>query len=213
MIGLIGGLYRRARPKVGTPERQAAARRPIRLPGNEPDASRPVEPDPRPSPGPFWPWLVGTLTLLALVSIFGTGFYLVDNRSDRRLANAITAAADRDDPNWRLDDIMANREDVPDDENSARVVAGVFALLPEDWPTGPKLEAFPGEPKDASGRGHRPLRGAISRRPRTTSGSMTRRPTGSGSSLRRMPRRSRSPGLWPTAATGEGGTSWSSARP
>ena len=36
---------------------------------------------------------------------------------DRRLTAAIDAA-DRDDPNWRLDDLLANREQVPDEENS-----------------------------------------------------------------------------------------------
>jgi hypothetical protein len=141
MFGLIGGLYRRVRPRASTPGPLATTHRPTPVPGNQPEASLPIETDLRPSPGPFWPWLVGTLVLLALVSAFGTGFFL--GRSvDRRLADAIKAA-DLDDPSWRIDDLMAAREPVPDDENSALVVAEVLELLPEEWRHG--SSPFPGE--------------------------------------------------------------------
>ena len=73
--------------------------------------------------------------LLMLVAALGAGFYL-QRIVDRRLAAAI-AAADRDDPFWRLDDLMAHREVVPDAENSARVLAGAIELLPENWPRSP----------------------------------------------------------------------------
>ncbi len=62
---------------------------------------------------------------------------------DRRLADAI-AAADRDDPYWRIDDLMAHRESVPDAENAALVVLRSLELLPEGWPADPKPQ--PGVP-------------------------------------------------------------------
>ena len=70
-----------------------------------------------------------------LTTSFGTGAYL-GRTVDRRLAAAISAA-DRDDPFWRLDDLMAHREQVPDAENSALVMAEVLSLMPENWPSGP----------------------------------------------------------------------------
>ena len=58
-------------------------------------------------------------------------------KAKNRLAEA-RAAADRDDPNWRIDDLMAHREQVPDAENSAKVVARLVSLLPGTWPPAPK---------------------------------------------------------------------------
>jgi hypothetical protein len=89
-----------------------------------------------------WMWLIGAPLHLALAVGFGSGIYL-GWMVDRRLA-AATRAADRDDPNWRLDDLMANRDPVPDEENSALLVAAVVSLLPEYWPSGPAAE--PGKP-------------------------------------------------------------------
>src|SRR5205823_1043656 len=47
---------------------------------------------------------------------------------------------DRTDPGWRLQDIEAAREKVPDEQNGPRVVAAAWRLLPRDWPP-PELEA------------------------------------------------------------------------
>lgn len=82
----------------------------------------------------IWPWLVGVPAILAPLLAFVTGL-VVPRVVDRRLENAM-AAADRDDPNWRLDDLMAHRDRVDDDENSAIVIAGALDLLPNDWPQG-----------------------------------------------------------------------------
>jgi hypothetical protein len=51
------------------------------------------------------------------------------------------AAADRDNPYWRLDDLMARRVQVPDAENSALVLARVVELVPEEWPEIPATTA------------------------------------------------------------------------
>ncbi|MFI5457719.1 MAG: hypothetical protein ACHRXM_19940 [Isosphaerales bacterium] len=96
-----------------------------------------------------WPWLVGAWVFLVLATAYGIGAVvgiLIDYASAGEIA-----AADRDDPFWRLDDLMAHREKVPDAENSALIVKKVLALLPKDWP-GPKPD--PGEPTT-------PLREAI----------------------------------------------------
>jgi hypothetical protein len=41
---------------------------------------------------------------------------------------------DRTEPGWRLADIESAREQVPEEENSARVVVAAAALLPKQWP-------------------------------------------------------------------------------
>jgi hypothetical protein len=66
--------------------------------------------------------------LLALIAGVRIGAK-VDDRLD-----AAMAAAARDDPNWRLNDLMAHREPVPPEENSAIIVEAVLWHLPEEWP-------------------------------------------------------------------------------
>ena len=65
------------------------------------------------------------LVLAAAVVVGAVG----EGQVDRRLAAAV-AEADRDDPNWRLDDLLANREPVPDAENSAPVMDQILAWFP-----------------------------------------------------------------------------------
>jgi hypothetical protein len=75
------------------------------------------------------PWLVAG-ALAGAIGIFGLSRWFM---ADQRLADAM-AAADRDNPYWRLEDLMAHREQVPDAENSALVLAKVTELMPEEWP-------------------------------------------------------------------------------
>ncbi len=79
-----------------------------------------------------WPWFIGGAVLLVLTAALVFGSY-AGRAVDRRLAAAI-AAADQDDPNWRLDDMLAHREEVPADRNSSPVLDEVVALLPVGWP-------------------------------------------------------------------------------
>ena len=80
----------------------------------------------------LWLWLIGIPLLLLLVTVALTVTYM-RSTGNQSLATA-TAAADRDDPYWRLDDLLAHREQVPDAENSALVVAGAGrAPLPKGW--------------------------------------------------------------------------------
>jgi hypothetical protein len=93
------------------------------------------------SRGPaFWLGLAAIPLVLILLTALGVGVYLV-RLVDRRLADAI-AAADRDDPNWRLDALFAAREPVPDAENAAIPVAKVAQSLPLGWPTEELQPAF-----------------------------------------------------------------------
>jgi hypothetical protein len=96
----------------------------------------------------LWPWLAGVPLVLVLAVAFGSGYYL--RRTVHHRLAAATAVADRDDPYWRLDDLMAHREAVPDAENSALVVAAALALLPRKWPTGPAPQ--PGGPTPSISR-------------------------------------------------------------
>ncbi len=78
------------------------------------------------------PWLIAApaLVLLAVAAAIAD-----DPKSpiETQLAKAI-AAADRDNPNWRIDDILSHRQAIPDAENGAIVVAKVLKLLPKRWP-------------------------------------------------------------------------------
>ena len=71
-------------------------------------------------------WLLGAAVLVVLIIAFRMGQDVAKN-IDRRLAAAI-ARADRDDPHWRLDDLLAHRERVSEAENSGLVLDKVLAL-------------------------------------------------------------------------------------
>jgi hypothetical protein len=71
------------------------------------------------------PWLVGA----AVLGVIGLYVLSLSFMASERLAVAV-AAADHDNPHWRLDDLLANREKVPDAENSAIVLEKLDELLP-----------------------------------------------------------------------------------
>jgi hypothetical protein len=143
VLGLIGGLFRKARQEGGIARWWKAVNQPVGLfvrRGRDQSSTRGGR-----RPGFFrrnWPWLVGVPELLALAGGFGTGAYF-GKVVDRRLTEA-TGAADRDDPNWRIDDLLAHRESIPDEENSALVVTAALEGLPENWPAGRRI--VPGQP-------------------------------------------------------------------
>ena len=145
MGGWVSSLIRRPRPNSRLAKWRDASRRPLRF--FRRGRSETALPRPRRR---RWPWVVGTLTLLLLATAFGTGVY-VGRFVDRRLADA-TSTADRDDPNWRIDDLMANRDVVPDEENSALVVAEMVAQMPEFWP--PTIAVDPSSPKTEAVKAH-----------------------------------------------------------
>jgi hypothetical protein len=82
----------------------------------------------------IWPWLLGMPLLVALVAMIAASMFF-SSKEKERFTKAV-AAADGDDPHWRLGDLLAHRETVPDEENSAVVLAELRSLLPENWPAG-----------------------------------------------------------------------------
>jgi hypothetical protein len=134
-FGLVGAVIRRVWPGAFRASGWSVFQRPVHLFGRRPDPAASVKGAPPGRPRRRWLRLVGIPTLVILPIAFGTGIYLW-RIVDRRLADAISAA-DRDDPYWRLDDLMAHRDPVPDEENSALIVAEVLSMVPEGWPKGP----------------------------------------------------------------------------
>ena len=64
--------------------------------------------------------ILGLIAFLIIVGLT-VGIWLEYRRVDRMLAQAI-AEADRDDPNWRLADLIKSHATIPDGENSALIV-------------------------------------------------------------------------------------------
>jgi hypothetical protein len=139
MVGAVLGLFAWLLGRLaGARDGGAIVDRPIRLPWR-----------PRSRVLAWWTWrrVAIWLGVVPLVAAFAGALVVgvVAGRFvDRRLAAAM-AAADRDDPRWRLDDLMADREVVPDDENAALVAAEVLMLMPSDWLGA--HSAFPGAPR------------------------------------------------------------------
>ncbi len=79
----------------------------------------------------------GIAVISALLLIFGSFALTALNglswQADRKYAGA-AAEADRLDPHWRLDDILAAREKLADSENSALKVREIAGRLPGAWP-------------------------------------------------------------------------------
>jgi len=77
-------------------------------------------------------WRRLLLLLVPLTVLVAAWLYLYF-ASDLRLARAL-AETERRDPHWRLDDIQAERAEVPDAENGALVVIAVKTKMPARWP-------------------------------------------------------------------------------
>jgi hypothetical protein len=83
-------------------------------------------------------WLKRIVLGLVLLLLVLSGLVLLWRErelaeAERRLA-AAEAEADRLDPGWRWEAILANRVPVPDEENAARIVLAAADLLPSGWP-------------------------------------------------------------------------------
>jgi hypothetical protein len=92
-----------------------------------------AEPDPRKP----YPWRAVTFWLFVVVGLAGLGYFgriWYQRFQAERGLNRVIAELDRDDPGWRLEDLQAAREVIPDAENGALLVLAVTARLPKDWP-------------------------------------------------------------------------------
>src|SRR5262245_51177660 len=77
-----------------------------------------------------WRWVVLTAFLLAAALIGRAVYHYYRSAPD---LEQVLADLDASDPRWRLRDVEADRDDNPESENSARVVASVARLLPPTW--------------------------------------------------------------------------------
>ncbi len=148
IAGLIGELIRQARARRVSASPGAPAELPVKPAAEARAAGALVDNALMKRRRPLWPWFIGVLVSFVLATAYGAGAY-VGRMVDSRSAAAIIAA-DRDDPYWRLDDLLAHREQVPDDENSALVVNDVLSHLPATWP-----DSRPPAGGEASPRGAR----------------------------------------------------------
>jgi hypothetical protein len=78
-------------------------------------------------------WLLGIL--LTVAAGVGIAIYLeLQSRSQARTElDAIVADLDKKEGRWRLDDIEADRQQVPADKNAADVVLAAHKLMPANW--------------------------------------------------------------------------------
>jgi hypothetical protein len=98
-----------------------------------------ILPKPRRRRRLLWVGVPLVLFVLWLAGMYAFFAYWMD-----RELRAAMAAADRDSPGgWKLEDIEAHREQVPDEENAALVVMKVKSLLPAAWP----MEVKPSKPE------------------------------------------------------------------
>jgi hypothetical protein len=83
----------------------------------------------------FWRfWLKRLAKALLVVVIVSLGaqawrHYRISKRLEETLADI-----DRAEPGWHLEDLEAARDQIPEEENSARVIVAAARLLPKDWP-------------------------------------------------------------------------------
>lgn len=91
---------------------------------------------PTPSPTPVSPrrrgWrrrlMVAGICLLALLAVPVIGYFVLSWHGERSM-QAVIEETDRLDPRWRINDVLADRAAIPDDENSALVALKVDKLL------------------------------------------------------------------------------------
>jgi hypothetical protein len=86
---------------------------------------------PRPSMSllKFLGWGVLILTVLTVIALMWNR-----GRMASRLQGTLVEL-DRTEPGWRAEEIEVAREDVPEEDNSARVVVAAAQRLPQRWPT------------------------------------------------------------------------------
>jgi hypothetical protein len=76
--------------------------------------------------------LLGVVLLAALICApFCVQYYF--RWEARRELDQVIASLDQTDPRWRLDDVEADRRQLPAEENSASLVAAAATLLPKTW--------------------------------------------------------------------------------
>ncbi len=116
---------------------------------SETEARPTTTPPPRKPRRWRFPVFLGALLLLIVVGV-PLGLYLYYRAAaDGALAEAL-AEADRLDPGWRLEELEARREKIPDRENSALQIRAVKKRMPPNWGGDPQFsELFEQEVPEA----------------------------------------------------------------
>jgi hypothetical protein len=99
--------------------------------------------------------LAGAAALAAVVAAMLVAGWVTSSRAAVSGLRAVLDDLDATDPGWRLHEIEAAREEVPDAENSARLVAEVLRSLPPHWVTRLGGAIWRGQPPESllSGQG------------------------------------------------------------
>jgi hypothetical protein len=135
LFGLLRGVFRLALPKASHRPEPAPGTPAIRGSHSERPKASSIDgesPKPRRRRLRRLARALCVLMLLAFTAVLLFGM-LVGSVVDTETARA-SAAADRDDPFWRINDVLGHRAAVPDAENSAAVVMRVAARLPKYFP-------------------------------------------------------------------------------
>jgi hypothetical protein len=81
----------------------------------------------------FWLKRLGKVLLLVVIAIAIRQAWH-HHEAAKKLEETL-AELDHSEPGWRLEDMEAAREKIPEEENSARVVIAASKLLPQPWPS------------------------------------------------------------------------------
>ncbi len=88
----------------------------------------------------FWLKRLGNVLLLAAIAFVIRQAWR--HHAVTKKLEEVVAEIDRAEPGWRLSEIEAAREQIPEEENSARIVVASAKLLPRNWPTPEFHERF-----------------------------------------------------------------------
>jgi hypothetical protein len=103
----------------------------------------PAEPEPEKPPVRIWLRMaVAGAVVIVLLVAFGLIWSQVEGSRIKKERTSLEAQLDESDPNWRLADLERSREEIPEHENSARVIVAVTRLLPRSWPGQQFYERF-----------------------------------------------------------------------
>src|SRR5436190_10901886 len=90
-----------------------------------------TDPPPHEKPRRRWRWLA--LIPLAAALLLG-GLLVFDRYQAERAWEDACAEADRLDPGWKWEDLLAQRPELPANRDAIRVTHAAASKLPEKWP-------------------------------------------------------------------------------
>lgn len=92
--------------------------------------------DKPPSSWPRWLKRIGWGLLMLVIAVAVRQSWHSFRSADKAdQLQMMLAELDRTEPSWRLAEIEAAREEIPEEENSARIIVTAAGLLPKEWPS------------------------------------------------------------------------------